>query len=145
MSIQRPTSIQEALSRCQSLHKRLESHSQSILPQDAMREAGLLVNWLDLEGIARRIHTLLCLLEEHLANLENTPDAAFSLLLAASEQSAQLADAIFAVEALEYRLTKHDLAKALAEQAAIKSAPKDSASTHMNHNEPASAEQEVLQ
>ncbi len=95
-----------------------------MLPEEVFQEAHLLAGYMDCEGAANRVHTLLSMLEEHVAELDDMPDEIFTILLAANEQAAQLADAIFVVDAIEYRLKKHELAEARAEQAKARAATK---------------------
>jgi len=109
MTFQRPTSTHEGLYRARDTLKRIEQHNEPVLPEEVFREAGSLSCWFDTEGMARRIHTLLFMLQEQVVELEDVPDTIFSLLLAATEQAAQLADAIFVVDAIECRLKKHEL------------------------------------
>ncbi len=118
MTFQRPTSTHEGIERARDTLNRIEQHDQPVLPEEVFREAASLSCWFDTEGMARRIHTLLFMLQEQVVELEDVPDTIFSLLLTATEQAAQLADAIFVVDAIEYHLKKHELAKARAEQAA---------------------------
>ncbi len=116
----RPASVHEAMDRARDTLHRIEEHGQPVLPDEVFQEAYRLTCWMDCEGMARRIHTLLSMLEEQVAELDDVPDAIFTLLLAANEHAAQLADSIFAVEAIEYHLKKHELAVARAEQAKAK-------------------------
>ena len=121
----RPASVHEAIERARDTLHRIEEHDQPVLPDEVFQEASRITCWMDCEGMARRIHTLLSMLEEHVAELDDVPDEIFTLLLAANEQAAQLADAIFAVEALEWAIKKHEIEQARAEAAAkAKSATK---------------------
>ncbi|HHH13111.1 MAG TPA: hypothetical protein ENJ98_02645 [Thiolapillus brandeum] len=136
MTVQIPTSIHEVLERYRTLHQHLESHPQPTIPQEALREAELLADWLDVESMAHRVHMLTCVLEEHLAGLDGMSDTTFSLVLAAREQTAQLSDAISAVEVLHRLLKRH-------KEAAAQSKPDTETPAQMNPNELATAGPEV--
>jgi hypothetical protein len=124
MTFQRPTSTHEGIERARDIIDRIEQHDRPTLPEEVFREMANLSCWFDTEGMARRIHTLTFMLQEQVVELEDVPDPIFSLLLTVTEQAAQLADAIFVVDAIEYRLKKHELAEARAEQAKAKGTSK---------------------